>query len=242
MDVNTYIDNLNIKQSWKTILKKCITQNEFDKINKNIFSKKYYPNENNIFEVFKYFELNETKVIILGQDCYINSIIKNNIEYPQANGLAFSVNKYHKVPSSLRNIYKELYESVEGFNIPNHGDLSRWVKEEKILLLNCSLTVEPNNSNSHMKYWKNISNKIIKEISQTTNNIVFVLWGNFAKSKKEFIDIDNHYIIESVHPSPLSANIKYKGTNKSFFGNNQFNKINDYLTNNNIDPIKWNIN
>ena len=239
MNVNDYIDQLAIKESWKNILKKCMMQKDFDKLNNNVFSKKYFPNKQHIFEIFKYFEVNETKVVILGQDCYINSIIINNTEIPQANGLAFSVNKCHKVPPSLKNIYKELNETIENFSIPNHGDLSRWVKEENILLLNCSLTVQPNESNSHMKYWKKITNKIIQEISNQTNNIVFVLWGNFSKSKKEFIDINKHFIVESVHPSPLSAKHNFKGTEKSFFGNNQFNKINNYLSSKNIQPINW---
>lgn len=217
-----------------------MTQKEFDKINHDILSNKYYPNQNHIFETFKYFEVNETKAVILGQDCYINSIIKDNIEIPQANGLAFSVNKCHKIPQSLKNIYKELNESIEDFNIPDHGDLSKWVQEENILLLNSSLTVKPNDSNSHMKYWRSITTKIIEELSNQTNNIVFVLWGNFSKNKKEYIDTNKHYIIESVHPSPLSANYRFKGTEKSFFGNNQFNKINDYLISKSIEPIVWN--
>jgi uracil-DNA glycosylase len=217
---------VNVKNSWIKVLKECISKDEWETINNN---NNFYPNKENIFETFKYFELNEIKVIILGQDCYINEY--KNI--PQANGLAFSVNKIHKIPPSLKNIYKELSNTVKNFIIPNHGDLSRWVKEEYILLLNCSLTVQPKLSNSHIKYWTNITDKIIKYISDNCNNTVFILWGNYAKNKIKLIDNNKHHIITGGHPSPLSV--------RHFYGGDYFNKTNEYLIKNNINPVNWNI-
>ena len=130
-------------------------------------------------------------------------------------------------------------ETIDNFEIPNNGDLSNWVRNEKILLLNSALTVEHGKSNSHMKLWEPITDNIIKSISDKCQNIVFILWGNFAKSKKKFIDIDKHFIIEGVHPSPLACKYNLKGTSKSFFGHNYFNKVNDYLKENKIENIEW---
>lgn len=227
-----------VKKSWKKIIKNSITEEDFNNLDE-LLKTKYYPNEENIFETFKYFDVKNTKVVILGQDCYINEIVVDDTIYPQACGLAFSVNKEHKTPPSLKNIYKELSETIEGFTIPDNGDLSRWVKEENVLLLNASLTVKPKTSGSHMKYWKNITDNIIKEISNQTENVVFILWGNFAKSKATLIDMKKHKIISGQHPSPLSANYSLKGTDRSFFGRNYFNKANLYLTSKDIEPVNW---
>ena len=180
-----------------------------------------------VLNAFKYFKLQDTNVVILGQDCYINSIKKDGIEIPQANGLAFSVNKEHKIPPSLKNIYKEMAESINDFTIPNDGDLTYLAKQG--VLLNCALTVKKGSSNSYAKIWKSVTDKIIKYISDNNDNIVFILWGNFAKSKVELINTDKHCIIEGRHPSPLSARYNKKGTEESFFGHNYFNRCNDYL-------------
>ena len=234
---------LNVKNSWKKIIKESMDNTKYKAIKEKIINSEnqVYPNVENVFETFKYFNVKELKVVILGQDCYINCIKKNNILIPQANGLAFSVSKEHRIPPSLNNIYKELKESNEDFIMPNHGDLSKWVIQEKILLLNSALTVEHGKSNSHIKLWEPITDNIIKLISEKCNNIVFILWGNFAKSKKKFIDSSKHYIIEGVHPSPLACKYNLKGTSKSFFGHNYFNKANEYLIKNNIEEINWNI-
>lgn len=222
----------NIKSSWLPF---------FDDINfdsiLNILNteKDIFPKPKNIFKTLKYFDISELKVVILGQDCYI----RKEYDKPQATGLAFSVPKTHKIPPSLRNIYKELNETIDNFTIPAHGNISRWTKKEKILLLNSALTVKEGKSNSHMKLWEPITDKLIKFISDNCENVVFILWGNFAKSKKIFIDNEKHYIIEGVHPSPLSARPNSKGQDNSFFGHDYFNKVNLYLKKNNINEINW---
>lgn len=200
---------------------------------------KTFPNKSDVLNSFKYFKLKEITVVILGQDCYINSIIKNDIEIPQANGMAFSVNKEHKIPPSLKNIFKEMSETLENFEIPLNGDLT-YLAQQGVLLLNCALTVHKGKSNSNQNIWKPITDKVIKYISDNTDNTVFILWGNFSKSKKKLIDENKHFIIEGRHPSPLSARYNKKGTNNSFFGHNYFNKCNDYLLSVNKDKIKWN--
>ena len=108
-----------------------------------------------------------------------------------------------------------------------------------MLLLNCALTVKKGESNSHAKLWKPITDKIIKYISDNTDNVIFILWGNFAISKKEFINTDKHYVIEGVHPSPLSSRYNLKGSNKSFFGHDYFNKCNKFLVENKKNEINW---
>ena len=212
----------NVKKSWLNIL-------DNDILNKIIFelnqkqNSDFFPLSENIFETFKFFETYETKVILLGQDPYHN--IKNGI--PQANGLSFSVNDNYPVPPSLKNIYKELKNEYKNFKIPKHGNLKKWLIQEKILLLNCSLTVEKHKAGSHMKLWKNYTNNIIKYISENCSNVVFILLGNFAQNKIKFINknnINNNKIkiINSVHPSPLSVN-------KGFWNSNIFIKTNNYF-------------
>ena len=218
----------NVKKSWKKILQTYI-KNDILSLYKN---KNTFPKINNIFETFKYFELEETKLVFLGQDPYINFKIINNEIVPQATGLSFSVPDNFEIPPSLKNIFIEIKNSYPSFIIPKNGNLVRWVSEEKILLLNTSLTVEKNKSNSHKKYWEKITNSIIKEISDKHPNTIFLLLGNNAKSKKKFIDTKKHIIIEGVHPSPLSA---YKG----FFYSNIFKKVNTSLKKQKKKSIKW---
>ena len=210
-----------VKKSWLEILDNNELKSIINNLNKE--SEQCFPNCKNIFETFKYFEVKETKLVILGQDPYHN--IKNNI--PQANGLAFSVNENYQVPPSLKNIYKELKLEYKNFVIPKNGNLINWVKEEKIILLNSALTVKAHKANSHSKLWKNYTNNIIKFISDNVDNIIFILLGNFAKTKIKFINqnkIKNNLvkIITAPHPSPLSAN-------KGFFGSNIFINSNKYL-------------
>ena len=148
-------------------------------------------------------------------------------------GLAFSVNKNIKIPPSLRNIYKELSNDLN-LTSPNHGDLSNWAKEG-VLLINAILTVEKNKPLSHQnKGWEIFTKAVINALNKNRINIVYILWGNYAKTYKKYIDIKNNYIIESLHPSPLSA---YRG----FFGHQPFSKTNDYLISKNIKPIDWKI-
>ncbi|MGX4600879.1 uracil-DNA glycosylase [Faecalimicrobium sp. JNUCC 81] len=188
-------------------------------------SKVIYPDANNIFEALKHTSYNGTKVLILGQDPYHGE--------GQAHGLAFSVQKGIQTPPSLLNIYKELQSDLGCF-IPNNGYLMPWA-DQGILLLNTALTVRAHEANSHKdKGWEIFTDSIIKILSGREEPIIFVLWGSNARSKKKLIDNKKHYILESPHPSPLSA---YRG----FFGCKHFSKINEILKSINKDPIDWQI-
>lgn len=148
-------------------------------------------------------------------------------------GLSFSVPKKHKkIPPSLQNIFKEIKNSYSDFNIPKHGLLKRWARAEKILLLNSALTVTAGKSNSHADIWAKFTDKIIKFISDKNPECVFLLMGAFAQKKADLVDTKKHKIFKTVHPSPLSA---YNG----FFGCQVFKKINDYLKENDKEPINW---
>ena len=232
-----------VRTSWKKFINEEIKKDYFniilEKLNKE--DKLVFPFPENVFETFKYCKLKKIKCVILGQDPYINHQIIEDKIIPQAMGMSFSVPESVKIPPSLKNIYKELEESIDEFKAPKHGNLSRWVQEEKIILLNASLTVIEKKSNSHAKLWKPFTDNLIKYISDNTENVVFILWGNFAKSKASLIDMTKHKIISGVHPSPLSANYKLRGTNKSFFGNNHFIKVNNYLEKNKIKKINWSL-
>ena len=183
-----------------------------------------YPKESDLFRAFKLTPLDKVKVVLLGQDPYH--------EENQANGLAFSVNKGVKVPPSLRNLYKELNDDL-GIDIPNHGDLSSLAKQG-VLLLNTVLTVRKGKAQSHHNYgWQKFTDEIIKVLNEENHPIVFILLGNDAKGKKCLITNPLHYIIEAIHPSPLSAN-------RGFFGSKIYSRTNEFLIKNNIDPIDFN--
>jgi uracil-DNA glycosylase len=227
----------NVKKSWKKLIK----QHEKEDFYKKIISKikewkqnktKIYPNLCDIWETFKYFDVEETKVVLLGQDPYIREEIHNKKEVPQAVGLSFSVPKTHKIPPSLRNMFKELKNDLGIEN--THGDISEWVKREKILLLNSALTVLPGKSNCFASLWSPLTDKIINGISNNTEGVVFILLGNNAKKKKKFINEEKHIIIEGVHPSPLSAN-------RGFFGSKIFSLCNNHLKTLNRGEINWSI-
>lgn len=182
-------------------------------------NKVIYPKKENIFSALDNTSFDNVKVVIIGQDPYHGT--------NQAHGLAFSVENA-KMPPSLRNIFKELNSDL-GIKRENNN-LTNW-SEQGVLLLNAILTVEDNKPLSHKnKGWEIFTDLIIKETSKK-GNIVFILWGNYARSKKNLI-LENNYIIESVHPSPLSAS-------RGFFGSKPFSKTNNYLKENNIKEIKW---
>ncbi len=188
------------------------------KLGKNIF-----PEQSKVFNAFEKCPFEKIKVVILGQDPYHGA--------GQANGLAFSVNKDIKIPPSLKNIYKELNDDI-GIPIPNHGDLSTWA-EQGVLLLNAVLTVEEGKPGSHQnKGWERFTDEVIKMISSKKTGIVFLLWGNYAKSKSVLIDAEKHLILTAAHPSPLSA---YNG----FYKCKHFSKTNLYLTKQGKTPIEW---
>ena len=178
-----------------------------------------------IFNCFKLTDYSSVKAVILGQDPYHG--------YGQAHGLCFSVQKGIKPPPSLVNIYKELKSDLE-IEIPTHGELTSWAKQG-VLLLNTVLTVREGTPNSHKDCgWQWFTDEVIKLLNKRDSPIVFILWGGNARSKKKFIDQNKHFIIESAHPSPLSA---YNG----FFGSKPFSKTNALLKSVDIEPINWNI-
>lgn len=202
--------------SWKEIFKNYPKRNELgitvDNINKKRQTATIYPPKELVFKVFD-LPLEDIKVVILGQDPYHNP--------GQACGLSFSVNDGVPLPKSLINIYKELYDDL-GITPAKTGNLEKWFKQG-IFLLNSVLTVEEYSPASHSNVgWQDFTDYIIETISQKNNNVVFVLWGSYARSKKTLIDSSRHKIIESPHPSPLSA---YRG----FFGSKVFSRINSYL-------------
>jgi uracil-DNA glycosylase len=193
-----------------------------------------YPKQKDIFKTLFYFGPEDTKLVILGQDPYIgDNSSKVGMNIPQAHGFAFSVPKSHKkIPPSLKNIFKEIKNCYPNYNEPTHGNLKRWVKKEKIILLNCALTVIKGHSNCHMKLWESYTDKLIKFISDKNNKTIFLLMGNFAISKLKLVDTNKHMIFTTKHPSPLSAH-------NGFFGSNIFKNINDYLEENGMEIIQW---
>ncbi len=187
-----------------------------------------YPKKKDIFRALYYHSPKDIKLLILGQDPYINEINGK----PEAMGLSFSVPKCHtKVPPSLRNIFIEIKNNYPDSEIPKHGLLKRWARKERILLLNSALTVNKGNSNSHAKLWNNFTDNLIEWFQKENNTCVYLLMGKYAQSKEKYI-VNKNNIFNTVHPSPLSA---YNG----FFGCNVFKNINEYLISNNQEPIKW---
>ncbi|WP_163930584.1 uracil-DNA glycosylase [Paraferrimonas sp. SM1919] len=183
-----------------------------------------YPPESQILNAFDACPLDKLKVVILGQDPYHGE--------GQAHGLSFSVQAGVKTPPSLVNMYKELATDISDFSIPNHGNLQAWA-EQGVLLLNSVLTVEKASPNSHKDIgWSQFTDSVIKAISDSQHNVVFVLWGGFAKKKAKLIDASKHLVLTGPHPSPLSA---YRG----FFGCQHFSKINDYLAEHNQPIVDW---
>ena len=181
-----------------------------------------YPPQEQIFSAFDKTPLDQVRVVILGQDPYH--------EANQANGLAFSVNSGTKMPPSLRNIFKELKDDL-GEDLRTNTDLSDWA-EQGVLLLNTSLTVIEGQANSMARLWEPFTDAIIQLLNKQEHPIVFVLWGNNARKKKSIIDVSRHYVIESAHPSPLSAN-------RGFFGSKPFSKTNQILKRLGENEICW---
>lgn len=219
MDLYNLVDN--IKTDWKEIIKEYdlsdienFLNEELEKLNGEV---EIFPPKHLIFNCFNFFNIKDTKLVILGQDPYINT--------GEAMGLCFSVPDGIKVPPSLKNIYKEMEDDLGITVNKDYGDLTHWA-EQGVLLLNTALTVQQYKSNSHKKIWKNFTDYIIKKVSEENENIVFILWGRYAQSKKKLIDCEKHLVLEATHPSPLGAN---KG---GFFGCKHFSKCNKYLRKN----------
>jgi uracil-DNA glycosylase len=182
-----------------------------------------YPPGSLIFNAFDICPFEEVKAVIIGQDPYHGP--------GQAHGLCFSVREGVEFPPSLINIFKEI-ESDLGIPEPSSGNLTRWARQG-VLLLNATLTVRSHQAGSHQKKgWEEFTDYVIRVLNDQKNNIVFFLWGAYAQKKGESIDRTRHLVLESVHPSPLSAS-------KGFFGNKHFSRCNDYLIRNGIEPIDW---
>ena len=212
--------------SWEEIFNNYPKIDELNNMIKEIdeqrLTKTIYPPKEQVFRVFD-LALEDIKVVILGQDPYHNP--------NQACGLSFSVNDGVPLPKSLINIYKELHDDL-GIKPAKTGNLESWFNQG-VFLLNAVLTVEKNSPASHSKMgWENFTDYIIENISEKNENVVFVLWGTYARSKNKLIDSAKHKIIESAHPSPLSA---YRG----FFGSKVFSQINSYLAENGRETINF---
>lgn len=215
-----------INKKWDIILKDEIKKDYFKDLGifvKNEYKHKtIYPEYKNIFNALRYTDYDEVKVVILGQDPYHGE--------HEAHGLSFSVPNGVKMPPSLLNIFKELYNDL-GIK-RTKTDLTDWAKQG-VLLLNSIMTVVKDSPLSHKsKGWEIFTDRLIELLGEREEPIVFILWGSYARSKKELIKNKKHLILESVHPSPLSAS-------RGFFGSKPFSKTNNFLLKNNIKPIDW---
>ena len=184
-----------------------------------------YPPKELIFEAFNRCAFADVKVVIIGQDPYHGE--------GEANGLSFSVNDSVKIPPSLRNIFKEIHDDLDAIFMPNSGNLQSWA-DQGVLLLNASLTVRKDapNSHKHLK-WNIFTDAVIQAISDQKENVVFLLWGSFAQKKGAKIDTNKHFILNSGHPSPMSAN------QGKWFGNKHFSQTNDFLKSIHKTEINW---
>lgn len=227
--MNNYIMAVNVKieDSWKEMLQSEFEKPYFERLT-NFVRQEYsayriYPPGALIFNAFNLCPFHDLKVVIIGQDPYHGP--------GQAHGLCFSVNDGIPFPPSLKNIFKEINNDL-GAAIPDSGNLTRWAVQG-VLLLNATLTVREHCAGSHQrKGWETFTDAVIKTISENCENIVFILWGSYAQSKSALIDSERHFVLKSVHPSPLSAHA-------GFFGNHHFSLTNEYLQAHGKEPILW---
>ncbi|MGG6230505.1 uracil-DNA glycosylase [Tenacibaculum sp. SDUM215027] len=219
---------VKINDSWKNILqtefKKPYFENLADFVKNEYTKYTCYPKDSDIFAAFDFCALDDLKVVIIGQDPYHG--------VGQANGLCFSVHDGISHPPSLINIFKEIEKDVD-IPYPKSGDLSRWAKQG-VLLLNATLTVRASEAGSHQKQgWEQFTDAVIQKISEEKEDVVFLLWGGFAKKKVKLINQKKHHVLMSGHPSPLSANRGY------WFDNKHFSKTNDFLQSIGAATIQW---
>ncbi|HOP57168.1 MAG TPA: uracil-DNA glycosylase [Bacillota bacterium] len=218
-----------IGNDWDGILKPEFQKDYFRQLSEDIREeyRRYtcYPPIHDVFNALRLTSYENTKVLLLGQDPYHNP--------DQAMGLAFSVKEGVELPPSLENIFKELHDDI-GCPVPTSGDLTKWGKQG-VLLLNAILSVRRYQALSHDKYgWTIFTDHIISLLNEKKTPVVFVLWGSYAKSKKPLITNPIHFVIENVHPSPLSA---FRG----FFGSKPFSRINEFLESTNQDPVDFSL-
>ena len=220
--------NVKIEESWKQVLADEFSSLYFKNLAafvKEAYSKGIvYPPENYIFEAFNRTPFDKVKVVILGQDPYH--------EPNQAHGLCFSVQKGVRLPPSLVNIYKELEDEFGTKFLDRDGDLSHWA-DQGVLLLNATLTVAAGNAGSHQgRGWEMFTDAVVSKLAEQRENLVFMLWGSYARRKGAVINRKRHLVLECAHPSPLSV---YRG----FFGCGHFKKANEYLASNGLSVIDW---
>jgi uracil-DNA glycosylase len=220
--------NVKIADSWKNVLEKEFEKPYFkdltDFVKAEYTQYTCYPKGADIFNAFDWCSFNDLKVVIIGQDPYHGP--------NQANGLCFSVKDGISHPPSLINIFKEIGTDLQQ-EYPQSGNLERWAKQG-VLLLNATLTVRAHEAGSHQKKgWEVFTDEVIQQISDKKENVIFLLWGGFAKKKTKLIDTSKHHVLTSGHPSPLSANRGY------WFGNKHFSKANEILEKLNATKIAW---
>ena len=227
MQIN--LDDVRIENGWKEALREEFLSEYFAKIKENLLAAKareiVYPPGNLIFNAFNLTPFERVRAVILGQDPYHGA--------HQAMGLSFSVPRGVRIPPSLVNIHKEIKSDL-GISEPASGDLSYWAKQG-VLLLNASLSVGANRANSHSGFgWQIFTDAVIKILSARRQNLVFMLWGNFAKAKSALIDAQRHLILTAAHPSPLAGG--------AFFGCRHFSRCNEYLRAHGLGEIDWDLN
>jgi uracil-DNA glycosylase len=219
---------IKIHESWKNILSSEFSKEYFLQLQSFIETEKndfeVYPTENEFFEAFNKTPFDKVKVVLIGQDPYHGK--------GQANGLSFSVANGVKIPPSLKNVFKELNADL-GVEIPISGNLETWAKQG-VLLLNATLTVRAKTAGSHQKKgWEIFTDQVIRTISNEKQDVVFLLWGNFAHGKENLINSNKHLILKAAHPSPLARG--------AFFGSKHFSKTNNFLVSKNLGGINWKI-
>jgi uracil-DNA glycosylase len=220
---------IDLIPSWQTVLsdeiEKPYFQDLIQTVDQEYQDSTCFPPKELIFSAFNNCSLEKLKIVIIGQDPYHGD--------GEANGLSFSVNDSVKIPPSLRNIFRELTTDLDSIFLPSSGNLESWAKQG-VLLLNASLTVRKDSPNSHKHLkWNIFTDAVIQKISEEKENVVFLLWGSFAQKKGAKIDRTKHLVLESGHPSPMSAN------QGKWFGNKHFSQANEYLKNHNLQTINW---
>ncbi len=217
----------NLPSDWESMLQQEFTRSYFKVLSESVttayIKQKVYPPAQQVFRALELCPFNSVKVVIIGQDPYHAS--------GQAHGLSFSVQEEIRQPPSLRNIFKELKEDIEDFEIPASGNLESWAKQG-VLMLNTILTVQESMPGSHKQFgWELFTDAIIKLICEKKENVVFLLWGNYAISKSPLIDSSKHLVLTAAHPSPLARG--------AFFGSKHFSKTNKYLVEKGLSPVDW---